>query len=155
MNIQAAVLHAPNTTFSIETLTLDEPRAGEAQVKIAACGVCHSDYHLASGTTRHPMPVVCGHEGAGVVEAVGAGVTRVQPGDHVALSWTPDCGQCFYCLRGQPNLCETYTEPIWAGTMLDGTTRLRLNSQPVYAYCGLATFAEYVVVPEQSCVKIR
>lgn len=155
MNIQAAVLHAPNTTFSIETLTLDEPRAGEAQVKIAACGVCHSDYHLASGTTRHPMPVVCGHEGAGVVEAVGAGVTRVQPGDHVALSWTPDCGRCFYCLRGQPNLCETYTEPIWAGTMLDGTTRLRLNGQPVYAYCGLATFAEYVVVPEQSCVKIR
>jgi S-(hydroxymethyl)glutathione dehydrogenase/alcohol dehydrogenase len=155
MQIQAAVLRAPNTPFAIETLTLDEPRAGEVRVKIAACGVCHSDYHLATGTTRHPMPVVCGHEGAGVVEAVGTGVTRVQPGDHVTLSWTPDCGECFYCLRGQPNLCETYTEPIWAGTMLDGTTRLRLNDEPVYAYCGLATFAEYVVVPEQSCVKIR
>lgn len=155
MQIQAAVLHAPNTPFTIETLHLDEPRAGEVRVKIAACGVCHSDYHLATGTTRHPMPVVCGHEGAGIVEAVGTGVTRVQPGDHVTLSWTPDCGECFYCLRGQPNLCETYTEPIWAGTMLDGTTRLHLNGQPVYAYCGLATFAEYVVVPEQSCVKIR
>lgn len=155
MNIQAAVLHAANTPFEIQTLTLDEPRAGEVLVRIAACGVCHSDYHLATGTTRHPMPVVCGHEGAGVVEAVGEGVTRVKTGDHVTLSWTPDCGHCFYCLRGQPNLCETYTDPIWAGTMLDGTTRLHSNGDPVYAYCGLATFAEYVVVPEQSCVKIK
>jgi Zn-dependent alcohol dehydrogenase len=101
------------------------------------------------------MPCVCGHEGAGVVEAVGPDVTRVHVGDHVALSWTPDCGQCFYCLRGQPNLCETYTEPIWAGTMLDGTTRLHLGDDPVYVYCGLGTFAEYVVVPEQSCVRAR
>jgi NDMA-dependent alcohol dehydrogenase len=155
MQIQAAVLRAANTPFDIQTLTLDEPHTGEVLVKIAACGVCHSDYHLATGTTRHPMPVVCGHEGAGVVEAVGAGVTSIQPGDHVTLSWTPDCGECFYCRRGQPNLCETYTEPIWAGTMLDGTTRLHDNSDPVYAYCGLATFAEYVVVPQQSCVKIR
>lgn len=155
MQIKAAVLDAPNTPFTMKTLTLDEPRAGEVLVRIAASGVCHSDYHLATGTTRHPMPVVCGHEGAGVVEGVGMGVSRVQPGDHVTLSWTPDCGHCFYCLRGQPNLCETYTEPIWAGTMLDGTTRLHDETGPVYAYCGLATFAEYVVVPEQSCVKIR
>ena len=155
MNIQAAVLRAANTPFEIQTLSLDQPHTGEVLVRIAACGVCHSDYHLATGTTRHPMPVVCGHEGAGVVEAVGEGVKRVQTGDHVTLSWTPDCGQCFYCLRGQPNLCETYTEPIWAGTMLDGTTRLHNGNAPVYAYCGLATFGEYVVVPEQSCVKIR
>lgn len=155
MQIQAAVLYAPNTPFEIRTLTLDEPRHGEVRVKIAASGVCHSDYHLVTGTTRHPMPVVCGHEGAGIVEAVGEGVTRVKPGDHVTLSWTPDCGHCFYCMRGQPNLCETYTEPIWAGTMLDGTTRLHENGSPVYAYCGLATFAEYVVVPEQSCIPIR
>ena len=155
MQIKAALLYAPNTPFEVKTITLDEPRAGEVLVRIAACGVCHSDYHLATGTTRHPMPVVAGHEGAGVVESVGSGVTRVQPGDHVTLSWTPDCGHCFYCLRGQPNLCETYTDPIWAGTMLDGTTRLHEDGNPVYAYCGLATFAEYVVVPEQSCVQIR
>lgn len=155
MQIQAAVLEAANTPFTIKTLTLDEPKTGEVLVKIAASGVCHSDYHLATGTTRHPMPVVCGHEGAGVVEAIGEGVTRVKPGDHVSLSWTPDCGQCFYCLRGQPNLCETYTEPIWAGTMLDGTTRLHDGETDVFAYCGLATFAEYVVVPDKSCVKIR
>lgn len=155
MQIKAAVLRAPQTPFVIETLTLDEPRQGEALVRIAACGVCHSDYHLVTGATQHPLPVVCGHEGAGVVEAVGPGVTRVRPGDHVTLSWTPDCGTCFYCQRGQPNLCETYTGPIWAGTMLDGTTRLHTGRDPVYAYCGLATFAEYVVVPEQSCVRIR
>lgn len=155
MKIQAALLTAPNTPFVIESLTLDEPRQGEVLVRIAACGVCHSDYHLLTGTTRHPMPVVCGHEGAGVVESVGPGVTRVRPGDHVVLSWTPDCGQCFYCLRGQPNLCETYTEPIWAGTMLDGTTRLHHGGDAIYAYCGLATFADHVVVPQQSCIPIR
>lgn len=155
MQIQAAILHQPNTPFSIETVSLDAPKPGEVLVKIAACGVCHSDYHLLTGTTKHPMPCVCGHEGAGVVEAVGAGVTRVKVGDHVALSWTPDCGECFYCRRGQPNLCETYTDPIWAGTMLDGTTRIHLESDPVYAYCGLGTFAEYICVPQQSCVPIR
>jgi S-(hydroxymethyl)glutathione dehydrogenase/alcohol dehydrogenase len=155
MKIKAALLRAPNTPFAIEELTLDAPREGEVLVRLAACGVCHSDYHLLTGTTRHPMPVVCGHEGAGVVEMVGAGVTRVQAGDHVVLSWTPDCGHCYYCQRGKPNLCETYTEPIWAGTMLDGTTRLHHNGEDVYAYCGLATFGEYCVVPEQSCIPIR
>jgi S-(hydroxymethyl)glutathione dehydrogenase / alcohol dehydrogenase len=155
MQIRAAVLKTPKTPFSLESLTLDAPRQGELLVKIAACGVCHSDYHLATGTTRHPMPVVCGHEGAGVVEAVGSGVTRLGVGDHVTLSWTPDCGECFYCQRGRPNLCETFTEPIWSGTMLDGTTRLHRNGDSVYHYCGLATFAEYVVVPQESCVPIR
>lgn len=156
MQIHAAVLEQPNTPFQIETLTLDDPRDGEVLVRIVASGVCHSDYHLVTGDTKHPLPVVCGHEGAGVVESVGPNVTRVQVGDHVTLSWTPDCGECFYCERGQPNLCETYTEPIWNGVMLDGTTRLhRANGDPVYAYCGLATFAEYAVVPQQSCVPIR
>ncbi|MBI5928119.1 MAG: Zn-dependent alcohol dehydrogenase [Chloroflexi bacterium] len=154
MKIQAAVLYEPKTPFVIEELTLQEPRAGEVLVKVAACGVCHSDYHLVAGTTKHPMPVVCGHEGAGVVEAVGTGVTRVRPGEHVTLSWSPDCGECFYCQHGQPNLCDTFTGPIWAGTMLDGTPRLYRGKQPVYHYCGLATFAEYVVVPQQSCIPI-
>lgn len=155
MQIKAALLHQANKPFSIETVTLDDPKPGEVLVKVAACGVCHSDYHLLTGTTRHPMPCVCGHEGAGVVEAVGAGVTRVRVGDHVALSWTPDCGECFYCRRGQPNLCETYTDPIWAGTMLDGTTRVHIERDPVYVYCGLGTFSEYICVPQQSCVPIR
>ncbi|MBZ0284147.1 MAG: Zn-dependent alcohol dehydrogenase [Anaerolineae bacterium] len=155
MKIQAALLLGAHQPFRVEELELEEPRTSEVLVKIAASGVCHSDYHLVSGATNHPMPVVPGHEGAGVVEAVGEGVTRVQPGDHVTLNWAPDCGQCFYCLRGKPSLCETYVEPIWAGTMLDGTTRLRWNGQPVYHFSGLASFAEYAVVPQESCVRIR
>lgn len=155
MKIQAALLTSANRQFQIETLELDEPRAGEVLIKIAACGVCHSDWHVANGDTRHPMPCVAGHEGAGIVESVGPGVTSVQVGDQVALSWSPDCGECFYCLRGQPNLCETYTEPIWNGVMLDGQPRLHWNGQPVYHYCGLAAFAEYVVVPQQCCIPIR
>jgi S-(hydroxymethyl)glutathione dehydrogenase / alcohol dehydrogenase len=155
MKIQAALLYGAHQQFRVEEVTLDEPRSGEVLIKIAASGVCHSDYHLVSGATKHPMPVVPGHEGAGVVEAIGAGVTRVQPGDHVVLNWAPDCGHCFYCLRGKPNLCETYVEPIWAGTMLDGTTRLHRNGQAVYHFSGLATFAEYAVVPQESCVPVR
>jgi len=155
MKIQAAVLFEPHKAFEICELELREPEAGEVLVKLGAAGVCHSDYHLVSGATRHPMPVVAGHEGAGVVQAIGAGVSRVSVGDHVVLSWTPDCGHCYYCLRGKPNLCETYTAPIWAGTMLDGSTRLTLKGKPVYHYCGLASFATHAVVPEQSCVVAR
>jgi S-(hydroxymethyl)glutathione dehydrogenase/alcohol dehydrogenase len=155
MKIKAALLMEAGTKFVIEELTLQEPKAGEVLVKIAASGVCHSDYHVMNGTTKHPMPCVCGHEGAGVVEAVGEGVTRVKEGDHITLSWAPDCGHCYYCLHGQPNLCETFTAPIWAGTMLDGTPRLRYKRKPVYHYCGLASFAEYAVVPQESCIPIR
>lgn len=155
MQIKAALLLNAGQPFQIEELTLQPPADGEVLVRIAAAGVCHSDYHVMSGTTQHPMPCVCGHEGAGVVEAVGPNVSRVKVGDHVTLSWAPDCGECFYCLHGKPNLCDTYTEPIWAGTMLDGTPRLSWRGEPVYHYCGLACFAEYVVVSERSCIPIR
>jgi S-(hydroxymethyl)glutathione dehydrogenase/alcohol dehydrogenase len=155
MRIKAALLLEPNRRFVVEEVNLDEPRGGEVRVKIHASGVCHSDWHVATGDTKQPMPVVTGHEGAGVVESVGEGVTRVKVGDHITLSWTPDCGECFYCQRNQPNLCETFTTPLWKGVMLDGTPRLsRLDGSPVYHYCGLATFAEYAVVPEQACIVI-
>lgn len=154
MQMRAALLTEPNGQFHIETVDLHAPQAGEVLVKMKASGVCHSDWHVAIGDTQHPLPCIAGHEGAGIVEAVGEGVTRLQVGDHVTLSWTPDCGDCFYCQRGQPNLCETYTEPIWNGVMLDGTSRVRWQDAPVYIYCGLGTFAEYAVVPEASCVKI-
>jgi Zn-dependent alcohol dehydrogenase len=125
-------------------------------VRIAASGVCHSDWHLVTGDTKHPMPCVAGHEGAGVVEFVGSGVTDVSVGDHVVLNWAPSCGSCFYCTRGRSNLCDTYTGPTWAGTMLDGATRLHArDGSPVYHYCGLATFADHVVVPRVSVVPIR
>lgn len=156
MKIRAAVLNAPNEPFHIEELTLDEPKRGEVLVRIAAVGVCHSDWNLVTGATKHPMPAVPGHEGAGVVEAVGPEVQDVTTGDRVILNWAPACGQCFYCLRERPNLCDTYTGPIWAGTMLDGTTRLhRPDGSDVFAFCGLAAFATHAVVPRASCVVIR
>jgi NDMA-dependent alcohol dehydrogenase len=155
MKIRAAVLCAPKEPFRIEEVDLDEPHPGEVLVRIAACGVCHSDWHLVTGATKHPMPVIAGHEGAGVVQAVGEDVTDVNVGDHVVLSWAPACGRCFYCLRDRPNLCETYTGPIWNGTMLDGTTRHTLNGKALYSYCGLAAFATHTIVPRRSCVVIR
>jgi S-(hydroxymethyl)glutathione dehydrogenase/alcohol dehydrogenase len=155
MKIQAALVTAIHQPIQIETLELDPPHTGEVLVRLAACGVCHSDYHLISGATRHPLPVVPGHEGAGIVEAVGEGVTHIRPGDHVILNWSPSCGHCFYCLHGKPNLCGTFIGPIWAGVMLDGTPRLSWQGQPAYHFSALAALADYTVVPQQSCVVIR
>jgi len=154
MRVRAAVLAAPSTPFTIEDLDLAAPGPGEVLVRVRAVGVCHSDWHLVTGDTPHPMPLVPGHEGAGVVEAVGDGVERVRAGDHVALNWAPSCGACFYCRQGRPALCETFHDRIWAGTLLDGTTRLSLDGRPVYHYCALAAFAERTVVPEACCVPI-
>src|SRR5258705_8606648 len=137
MKIQAALLHQPNTPLQIETLDLDSPGKGEVLVRIAASGVCHSDYHVINGATKHPLPAVLGHEGSGVVEAVGRGVTRVNAGDHIVLNCAPDCGRCYYCERGNPNFCETFTAPIWAGTILNGSPRLHWQGRPVYPYCGV------------------
>lgn len=154
MKTRAAVLHRPQSSFVIETLELEPPRRGEVLLKVAATGVCHSDWHLASGATAHPMPVVVGHEGAGVVEAVGEGVTRVKPGDHVALNWAPSCGTCFYCRNDRPSLCATYVGPIWSGTMMDGTTRFSNNGKPYFHFSALACFSEHTVVPQECCVPI-
>ena len=154
MKVKAAVFYEPHTPFQIEELDLAEPRAGEVLVKVAAAGVCHSDWHLMTGATKHALPVVPGHEGSGVVQTLGQGVTRVQMGDHVALNWAPNCGHCFYCEDGRPSLCEAYVGPIWAGTMMDGTTRFSQNGQPVYHFSAVACFAEYIVVPEQCCVSL-
>lgn len=152
MKVRVAVVEAVGAPIVIKELDLQPPQAGEVLVKIRACGVCHSDWHLVTGETKHPLPAGLGHEGAGVIEQLGDGVDDLSVGDHVALSWAPYCGECFYCQNGQPNLCATYVEPIWAGTMLDGTTRLTDHGKPVFHYCGLACFAEYVVVPAMCCV---
>ena len=154
MKAHAAVFYEQGTPFVVEELDLEDPRPGEALVKVAAAGVCHSDWHLMTGATKHPLPVVPGHEGAGIIEAVGDGVTRIRPGDHVALNWAPNCGHCFYCLRDRPSLCQTFVGPIWAGTMMDGTPRFKKGGQPVYHFSALGCFAEYVVVPEICCVPL-
>lgn len=157
VKIRAAVFREPGVPFTVETLDLAEPRAGEVLVRVKAVGVCHSDWHLMTGATKHPLPCVPGHEGAGVVESLGPGqptANTLRVGDHVALNWAPNCGECFYCRVGKPCLCGVYVEPIWAGTMLDGSTRLSKEGAPVYHYSALACFAEYAVVPAQCCVKI-
>ncbi|MEK6248468.1 MAG: Zn-dependent alcohol dehydrogenase [Planctomycetales bacterium] len=152
--IEAAVLYEPGSPLVIESLELQPPCRDEVLVKIATVGVCRSDLHLMTGDTRHPLPVVPGHEGAGIIEAVGPGVTAFSEGDHVTLNWAPACRDCFYCHCGRPNLCETWTEPIWQGTMLDGTSRLSKSGKDVFHYCGLAAFAEHCVVPAAACVKM-
>ncbi len=154
MKVKAAVFYEVGVPFQIEELDLAEPRHGEVLVKVAAAGVCHSDWHLMTGATKHPLPVVPGHEGSGVVQGVGAGVTTLKPGDHVALNWAPNCGHCFYCLRDRPSLCSTYVGPLWAGTMMDGTTRFSKEGEPVYHFSALGCFADYVVVPQECCVAI-
>lgn len=153
--MKAALLIEPGVPFAVEDVDVEKPQTGEVLVRMAACGVCHSDWHLMTGATKHPTPVVPGHEGAGVVEAVGPGVSRVKPGDHVILNWAPNCGHCFYCLRDKPNLCQTYVEPIWAGTMMDGTTRLCWQGRPVYVFSALGAFAELAVVPQETCIPVR
>lgn len=153
--IRAAVFHEARRPFAIEELHLAEPGDGEVLVRVKAAGICHSDWHLMTGATSHPVPVVPGHEGAGVIEALGSGVDGLAVGDHVALNWAPSCGSCFYCDRGRPSLCGTYVESIWAGTMLDGTTRLsRADGTPVFHFSALACFAEACVVPQQCCVRL-
>ena len=154
MEMKAALLTASNTPFRIETVAIDQPKAGEVLIKVGASGVCHSDWHVVEGATRYPMPIIAGHEGAGVVKAVGSGVSQVKPGDRVTLSWRPACGGCFYCQHGQVNLCETYTPALRAGLQLDGTSRVSWRGEAVHIFSGLGCFAEYVVVPQQSCVPI-
>ena len=138
----------------MQELDLAPPGPGEVLVRLGASGVCRSDYNAIDGTTESPCPVVLGHEGAGVVEAVGAGVTRVAPGDHVALSWTPSCGECAECVRDLPQLCATIWPVMGDAGLMDGTSRLSRDGERVYHYCFLSTFAEACVVPERSCVRI-
>ena len=154
MKIRAAVLEATGGSLVVQELDLAPPGPGEVLVRLAASGVCRSDYNAIDGTTESPCPVVLGHEGAGVVEAVGAGVTRVSPGDHVALSWTPSCGECSECARDLPQLCSTVWPVMNEAGLMDGTSRLSRDGERVYHYCFLSTFAEATVVPERSCIPI-
>ena len=151
--MKAAVLYEKNQPLKVEELTLDSPRHGEALVKLAASGVCHSDLHYIKGDREHPMPVVLGHEGSGIVEEVGPDVTYAKPGDHVVLSFVPTCGRCSYCVSGRYNLCNVRYQ--MGGGLVDGTKRLRKGNQEIHHFNGVSTFAEYTVVPEDSLVLVR
>lgn len=156
MRIQAAVWMAPGDPGAIDTVELDPPGPGEVQVRMAAAGVCHSDYHLALGHFgKHRFPTVLGHEGAGVVESVGSGVDSVSPGDRVSFSFIPSCGQCRQCLRGKPNLCEPGSAAAFGGKMLDGSYRMRLaDGTPLQQFLAIGAFAERTIVPARSVVKV-
>lgn len=151
--MKAAVLYEQQRPLVIEELTLEGPRLGEVLVKMAASGVCHSDLLFINGSWQHPLPVVLGHEGSGIVEDVGPGVTYAKRGDHVVLYGVPSCGQCSYCVNGEPYLCGTLWE--LKGNLLDGTKRFRRGRQEVHHFNALSTFGEYAVVPEESVVVIR
>jgi S-(hydroxymethyl)glutathione dehydrogenase/alcohol dehydrogenase len=148
--MKAAVLYGPNKLV-VEDIEVGEPKSGEVLVKMAAAGVCHSDLHFIEGTWPYPAPFVMGHEGAGVVEKVGPGVTLVEPGDHVILSWVASCGLCRDCASGRPYLCKT--GPV--ATMKDGTTRFRKGDQQLFHQTAVSSFSEYTVTHETAMVKVR
>jgi Zn-dependent alcohol dehydrogenase len=154
MRIRAAVLEETGGRFAVQELELAPPGPGEVLVRLKASGVCHSDQNAIDGTAPTRCPAVLGHEGAGVVEAVGPGVSRVVPGDHVALSWAPSCGQCSECIRELPNLCAAAWPAMGEGGLLDSTSRLSRGGEPVYHYSLISSFADACVVPERSCVPI-
>jgi S-(hydroxymethyl)glutathione dehydrogenase / alcohol dehydrogenase len=141
--------------ISVEDIDRPEPALGEVLVKVAAAGVCHTDITALTGGLPVPMPIVLGHEGAGVVEAVGPGVTALVPGDHVVLSITAGCGRCSQCQRSAYSLCEVSSAQVLAGTMLDGTTRLSKGSENLHSFLFQSSFAEYAVVPAACAVKVR
>lgn len=154
MDIVASVMTAPGEPLETATLELSDPRPDEVLVRLAATGICASDAHTHSGRIPSPSPCVLGHEGAGVVERVGADVTHVAVGDHVALSWMPSCGVCRHCVSGRPVLCTAAAPALLAGTLLDGTVRLHRDGRPVNHYSFLSTFATHAVVPASSAVPI-
>ena len=154
MNVRGVVLERTGGPLTVSELELAPPRREEVLVRLRASGVCHSDYNAVDGTSETVCPAVLGHEGAGVVEAIGAGVTRVAVGDHVALSWTPWCGSCEECARGLPQLCSTIWPIMGTGGLMDGTPRLSRDGEPIHHYSFLSTFADACVVPERSCIPI-
>jgi Zn-dependent alcohol dehydrogenase len=154
VKIRGAVLEKTGGPLMVCDLKLAPPGPEEVLVRLGASGVCHSDYNAIDGTAETPCPAVLGHEGAGVVERVGDRVSRVQVGDHVALSWAPWCGECEECRRDLPQLCSTVWPAMGTGGLMDGTPRLSRDGEPVFHDSFLSSFADACVVPERSCVPI-
>jgi len=156
MEVRAAVAHKAGVPLTIESVRLDGPRAGEVLVEIKASGVCHTDAFTLSGDDPEGIfPAILGHEDAGIVVEVGAGVTSVKPEDHVIPLYTPECRQCEYCLSQKTNLCQAIRTTQGQGLMPDGTSRFSIGGKPIFHYMGTSTFANYSVMPEISVAKIR
>ncbi|MEM1292025.1 MAG: S-(hydroxymethyl)glutathione dehydrogenase/class III alcohol dehydrogenase [Cyanobacteria bacterium P01_H01_bin.162] len=155
MKTRAAIAWEAGKPLAIEEVDLDGPKAGEVLVRLVATGVCHTDAYTLSGKDPEGIfPSILGHEGGGVVEEIGAGVTSVQPGDQVIPLYVPECGECKFCLSGKTNLCQAVRATQGKGLLPDGTTRFSFNSDPLYHYMGTSTFSEYTVVPEIALAKI-
>jgi S-(hydroxymethyl)glutathione dehydrogenase/alcohol dehydrogenase len=156
MKSRAAVATQAGHPLEITEIDVEGPREGEVLVRMVATGVCHTDAFTLSGEDPEGLfPAVLGHEGGGVVEDVGAGVTSVKPGDHVIPLYTPECGECSFCRSGKTNLCQAIRITQGQGLMPDGSSRFSLDGQPLYHYMGTSTFSEYSVMPEISVAKIN
>ena len=156
METKAAVAFEAGKPLSIETVTLDGPRAGEVLVEMKATGLCHTDEFTRSGDDPEGLfPAILGHEGAGVVVEVGPGVTSLQKGDHVIPLYTPECRECEYCLNPKTNLCQKIRTTQGAGLMPDGTSRFSINGEKIFHYMGCSTFANHSVMPEIALAKVR
>jgi S-(hydroxymethyl)glutathione dehydrogenase/alcohol dehydrogenase len=155
MKIRAAVLEEFGRPLVVQQVELAEPKKGEALVRIVACGICHTDLHTASGADPGGYaPCVLGHEGAGVVEAVGDDVTSLVPGDHVVTLFAPECGECIHCRDSRTNRCVAIRDQQVLGHLPDGTTRLFRGGEPLRHFMGTSTFAEYTVMPEIALAKV-
>jgi len=152
----AAIAWGPGQPLSIEEVDVMPPKAGEVLVRVIATGVCHTDAFTLSGEDPEGnFPAILGHEGGGIVEAIGEGVTSVQVGDHVIPLYTPECGECKFCLSGKTNLCQKIRETQGKGLMPDGTSRFYKDGEPIFHYMGCSTFSEYTVLPEISLAKVN
>ncbi|MCS5573346.1 MAG: S-(hydroxymethyl)glutathione dehydrogenase/class III alcohol dehydrogenase [Pseudomonadales bacterium] len=153
---KAAIAWGPGQPLSVEEVDVMPPKAGEVRIKVIATGVCHTDAFTLSGEDPEGnFPSILGHEGGGIVEAIGEGVTSVAVGDHVIPLYTPECGECKFCLSGKTNLCGKIRETQGKGLMPDGTSRFYKDGQPIYHYMGCSTFSEYTVLPEISLAKVN
>ena len=156
MKMRAAVLEEFGKPLSVQDVDIADPKAGEVLVAVKACGVCHTDLYTASGADPGGyVPCVLGHEGAGVVEKVGDGVTSLKPGDHVVTLFSPECGECVHCTSGKTNICLKIREQQGQGYLPDGTPRLSRNGEPMRHFMGTSTFAEYTVMPEVALAKVN
>jgi S-(hydroxymethyl)glutathione dehydrogenase/alcohol dehydrogenase len=154
MKFRAAVLNRVNAPLTIDTLDMANLEPDDVLVRIRATGLCHTDLEAIQGTLPYPLPIVLGHEGAGIVEAVGRDVTAVKAGDHVICSWNPHCGHCFYCERDQPILCEPFTRHQPRGLLLDGTSRMQRDGEPVHHFFVTSTHGQYTVVPQSGAIVV-
>src|SRR3954453_18643996 len=155
LQYRAAVLHAVGTSMSIETVAVTELEPTDVLVRIRAAGLCHTDLEVIEGALRYPMPIVLGHEAAGVVERTGSAARGVKAGDHVVLSWNPHCGHCFYCDRDAPILCEQYLGEGPKAVSFNGGTRAALaDGRQVQQLMFLGSFGEYCIVSDQQAIPV-